>query len=139
MKSIFDPHFQLLHKAMDLRSERNTVLAGNVANAETPGYKAKDLVFEKELASAMDARRPGQLRVTDPDHFDGRRDVQLAEVQGSVIRSANPVGNADGNSVDLEKEMAKLGENQIAYQALSRMISHKVSVLRHAISEQGVQ
>ncbi len=134
---LFDRHIQLLHKSMDLRSRRNALLAGNVANIETPGYKAKDLVFEAELGKAMRSHLPGPLTVTNPRHLDGRQILPLAQVDGQVIRTSNPVGNLDENSVDLEREMVKLGENQVVYQALARMISHKFTLLRSSIREGG--
>jgi flagellar basal-body rod protein FlgB len=135
MRGIFDQHLALLQKSLDFRARRNTVLSSNVANVETPGYKARDLVFEQALGAAMQAHLPGPLRVTDNRHLDGRQILPLAEVQPNVIRTSNPVGNLDENSVDLEREMVKLGENQVAYQALTQMVTHKFSQLRLSIRE----
>lgn len=135
MSGIFDRHINLMQKSLDFRSQRNALLASNIANLETPGYKAKDLVFEKALGSAMKAEIPGPLNTTNAAHRDGRDIVPLALVQPKVIRSANPVGSLDGNSVDLEREMVKLGENQVVYQALTQMISHKFKSLRLSIRE----
>lgn len=133
---LFDNHFSLLEKSMDFRSRRNALLASNVANLETPGYRARDLVFEKALGTAMKAHLPGPLNITNAKHFDGRQALPVTLVQPKVIESGNPVGNLDGNTVDLEKEMAKLGENQLAYQALSQMVSHRFSQLK-AVLRQG--
>lgn len=135
MRGIFDQHMQLLQKSMDFRARRNTVLATNIANIETPGYKAKDLVFEEALGKAMKAHLPGPLDVTNGRHLDGRQILPLSQVRPEVIRTSNPVGNLDENSVDLEREMVKLGENQVNYQALSQMVSHKFSQLRLSIRE----
>lgn len=135
MRGIFDQHLFLLQRSMDFRSRRNNVLASNIANLETPGYKAKDLVFEQALGKAMKAHLPGPLNVTNPRHLDGRQILPLGEVRPEVIRTSNPVGNLDDNSVDLEREMVKLGENQVVYQALTQMVSHKFSQLRMSIRE----
>ncbi len=135
MTGLFDTHTQLLHKALDLGSRRNAILSSNLANVETPGYKAKDLVFERALDQAMKARIPGPLQTTDARHLDGRMRIPLAQVKGESIRAYNPVPGQDDNSVDLEKESVKLAENQLLYQGLTRMIGHKFSVLRHAIQE----
>ncbi len=135
MRGLFDTHTQLLHKSLDFRAKRNALLAGNIANIETPGYKAKDMVFEKALGRAMKAHLPGPLNVTNPMHMDGRQILPLHLVRPDFIRTSNPVGNLDDNSVDLEREMVKLGENQVAYQALAQMISHKFSTLRLSIRE----
>lgn len=135
MDRLFDKHFTLLHKSLDFRFLRQNMLAANIANAETPGYKAKDLIFERALGKAMHAHEPGPLRVTDPRHFDGRDAKPLELVTPTTIRSGNPVGSLDGNSVDLEREMAKLGENQVVYQVMSQIISSRLRSLRHVITE----
>jgi len=135
MAGLFDTNITLLQKALDFRAQRNIVLASNVANIETPGYQARDLVFESALADAMRAREPGPLRVTDPRHLDGRVATPLELVQPALIRSGNPVASKDGNSVDLEREMAKLSENQIGFQALSQMMIHKFMLLKTVIRE----
>jgi flagellar basal-body rod protein FlgB len=135
MAGIFDRDFTLLERSLDFRARRNGVLAGNVANIETPGYKAKDLVFEKALGEALKSHEPSPLNVTNPRHLDGRTATPLSRVQPRLIQSANAVGSVDGNSVDLEREMAKLAENQIAYQSLAQMISHKFLQMRIVIRE----
>jgi flagellar basal-body rod protein FlgB len=135
MAGLFDRNVTLLERSLDFRAKRNGLLAANVANVETPGYKAKDLVFEQALAEALHAVRPGPLATDNPRHIQPTNPPPLERVKGSVIDSANPIGSLDGNSVDLEKEMAKLAENQVAYQALVQMISHKFSQLRTAIRE----
>ena len=135
MTKLFDTQFMLLRKSLDFRTKRNGLLAGNVANLETPGYKAKDLVFEAELGKAMKAHQPGPLRVTDARHLDGRQATRLELVQPRVIRTASPDASLDENTVNLETEMAKLGENQLAYYALTQMISYRFQALKTAIRE----
>jgi flagellar basal-body rod protein FlgB len=135
MDRLFSRHFTLLEKSLDFRFLRQNMLAANVANVETPGYQAKDLVFEKALGEAMNAHLPGPLRVTDPRHFDGRPPTPLERVTPQVIHSANPVGALDGNTVDLEREMAKVAENQLAYDALTEILARKFRGLRLAIRE----
>lgn len=135
MDRLFNKHFTLLERSLDFRFHRQNLLAANVANAETPGYKARDLVFEEALGKAMRAEEPGPLNVRDPRHFDGNDAVPLEMVTPETIRSGNPVGSLDGNSVDLEKEMAKLGENQVMYQVLTQILTSRLRGLRHVIKE----
>ena len=135
MTKLFDTRFTLLQKSLDFRSRRNALLGSNIANLETPGYKAKDLVFEKALGQAMRAKPPGPLRVTHPFHMDGRKTPQLQMVEPKVITSENPNSSLDKNSVSLEKEMAKLAENQLTYQTLTQLISFKFRTLKTAIKE----
>jgi flagellar basal-body rod protein FlgB len=135
MAGIFDRDISLLERSLDFRAKRNNLLSGNIANIETPGYKAKDLVFEQALGQALRSQEPGPMNTTHPRHLDGRMATPLSQVQPRTIQSANPVGSVDGNSVDLEREMAKLAENQIAYQSLAQMISLKFLQLRTVIRE----
>ncbi len=134
---LFDNRFTMLEKSLDFRTRRNALLGANVANLETPGYKAKDLVFEKALGNAMRAHEPGPLRVTNPRHMDGRPLIPLDLVKPQVIRTASAEASLDGNTVNLETEMAKLAENQLAYQALTRMISGRFQALKTALGEGG--
>ena len=135
MPGIFDTQIMLLQKSLDFRTQRHNVLASNIANVETPGYKAKDLIFENALGAALKAHVPGPLTVTHRNHMDGRDQTPLEMVQPETIRTGNPVSTLDGNSVDMEREMAKLAENQIAYQVLAQMISKKFAGLRAVIRE----
>ena len=135
MDRLFDKHFTLLERSLDFRSQRQNLITANVANAETPGYQAKDLVFEAELGKAMRAEEPGPLMVTDRRHLDGNDAVPLEMVMPKTIRSGNPVGSLDGNTVDMEREMAKLGENQIMYQVMVQLIGDRFRGLRNVIKE----
>lgn len=135
MDRLFSKHFTLLEKSLDFRFLRQNTLAANVANVETPGYKSKDIVFEKALGAAMHAHEPGPLRVTNARHLDGRVGTPLALVKPEVIRTGNPVGSLDDNSVDLEREMAKVAENQVAYETLTQILNNKFRGLRLAIRE----
>lgn len=135
--NIFDKNLTLMEKSLSLRSQRNQIVASNIANRETPGFRAKDLVFEKALEKAFHSDRPGPLNVTDPRHFDGSRREPLELVTGQEINSFNPDPRMDGNTVNLDKEMAKLAENQLMYQATTRAISWKFHQLKSAITEGG--
>jgi len=134
---LFDRSLTLLEKSMSLRSQKNSMIASNIANRETPGYRAQDLVFEKDLERALYSDRPGPLKVTDPRHFDGVKREPLEEVTGQQINSFNPDPRMDGNTVDLDKEMAKLAENQLMFQATTSAINWKIRMLKSAITEGG--
>ncbi|MGK0290711.1 MAG: flagellar basal-body rod protein FlgB [bacterium] len=135
MADLFDKHITLLNKGLDFRSKRNSLISSNIANRETPGYRAKDIVFEKALNKALHSDRPGPLKTTNARHFDGIERHPLHSVKGTQINSANPDPKMDGNTVNLDKEMAKLAENQIMYSALTRMIGWKFRMLKTASSD----
>ena len=134
---LFDKNLTLLEKSLEMRSKRNTLIASNIANRETPGYRAQDLVFEQALDKALHSDRPGPLRVTDEHHFDGVTREPLEGVDGQIINSHNPDPRTDGNTVNLDKEMAKLAENQLMFQATVRAVNWRLGALKAAITEGG--
>ena len=98
-------------------------------------YQAEDLVFRASLEKALQAEQPGPLKQTDSRHFDGRNTPPLNEVEAQRILSASPYPDFDGNTVDLDREMAKIAENQLMYNATLRMLAHKFRGLKSAIAE----
>ena len=69
--------FTIAQKSLDFRTSRHDLLASNVANKDTPGYQAEDLVFRASLEKALQAEQPGPLKQTDSRHFDGRNTPPL--------------------------------------------------------------
>lgn len=134
---VFDQNITLINKAMGFRSRRNEMIASNIANRETPGYRAQDVVFEKALHTALHADEPGPLNTSDPRHFDGVERTPLELVEATRINSFNPDPKADGNTVNMDKEMAKLAENQVMYNALVKMANWKFNLLKDSITEGG--
>ncbi len=136
MKPIFDKTTDALGASLKLRSLRQNIVSSNVANAETPGYKAKKVDFEEALARAIDLEGIGSEMSPAQDHF--------AMGTGSISRSRadvydNPEGATrnDGNSVDLESEMATLQENSILYKAALQLMNKKLAAMRYAVTEGG--
>ena len=113
---LFDPTTRGLAAALTLREQRHEVLAGNLANVETPGYRAKDLDFRGALQEAFAA--------TDPE---------VGAPHVAATEDADGLPRADGNTVDLDIQMAKLAENGTSYVALAKVLSHRVALLRQAI------
>lgn len=111
---------------LETRSKRQSALAANVANADTPGYRAVDVSFEGLLARAG-ASLP--LAATDAKHLQGAGAAGRDRV---VLSGGAP--RRDGNDVDIDREMGKLAKNQIEYQFLARILSRKFNKLREAIT-----
>jgi flagellar basal-body rod protein FlgB len=106
---------------------RHEVMANNIANSDTPGYKAARVNFEDYL---YDALRPRiQLTVTNPMHVRGRHGDTIAVTLDTT--SVTP----DGNSVDIDKEMAEISANAYYYTGVSRQLTAEFSLLRRAITE----
>ncbi|MGE4132914.1 MAG: flagellar basal body rod protein FlgB [Bdellovibrionales bacterium] len=136
MKPIFDRTTDALAASLKLRSLRHNVATSNIANAETPGYKAKVVDFEEALSRAIDLEGATAQSASSAEHF--------AIGPGAISRARadvydNPEANVtnDQNTVDLEKEMATMQENSILYKAALQMINKKLGSLRYAVTEGG--
>lgn len=133
--TIFDRTMRLLERTLDLRSGRQRVIASNLANEETPGYRASELTFMDQLQSAHKGRLPIVLAATQPRHFGLRGAEGVQAVTGKL--NEVPAGDIplDANSVNLELEMAKLSENVMQYNAAATILAKKFSGLLSAIRE----
>jgi flagellar basal-body rod protein FlgB len=136
MSNIFDRTTAALGASLNFRSLRHNVTSANIANAETPGYKAKVLDFEEALARAVDLDGMSGQTASSHEHF--------SIGTGAVSRTRadvydNPEGNVtnDQNTVDLEKEIATLQENSILYKAALQLINKKLGAIRYAATEGG--
>jgi flagellar basal-body rod protein FlgB len=133
--TIFDRTMRLLERTLDLRSGRQRVIASNLANEETPGYRASELTFMDQLQSAHKGRLPIVLAATQSRHF-GLRGAEGVQVVTGKLNEV-PAGDIplDANSVNLELEMAKLSENVMQYNAAATILSKKFNGLLSAIRE----
>lgn len=132
---IFNTTFELLGKSIDLRAKSQNLITSNIANAETPNYVPKTLVFEDELQGALKGGAKKGASMTNPRHLPlkGASD-RLHSVTGRVEETPAKTPGKDGNAVELENEMTKMAENQIMYNASVQILSKKFSGLRSAIS-----
>jgi flagellar basal-body rod protein FlgB len=132
---LFDRTMQLLERTLDLRSARQRVISSNLANEETPGYRASELNFMDQLQSAQKGRLPVSLAVTQSGHFGPRGPQGLQTVTGKL--SEVPAGDLplDANSVNLELEMAKLSDNAMQYNAAASITAIRFRQLLSAIRE----
>ncbi len=123
-KKLLDQTVSFLEKSLDVRIARHKILSENVANADTPEYRAHDLPFQKILEQAAGSPAALPLRKTHPDH--------ILESDQAVMRTAEP-SNPDG--VDIDQEMARLAENSVMFQAGVQALVKKLEALRAVITE----
>ena len=127
----FDPLIGGLRTVLDLRLQQHALTASNLANADTPGFKAKVIDFQKVLAEAVHGA--GELRTTDPRHLQpGGADLHD---DPPVLEIEPPPWALDGNSVLPERETARLTENSMMYDAVARGLQRKLAMLRYAVSD----
>ncbi len=136
INNIFDSTNNLLVKSAQLRTEKAQVIAGNIANLDTPQYQAQKFEFSAALRQAT-AGDSGSLPMTatHAGHFGNVSSIN--SVHGKVSPKVNSLGGLDGNSVNLDQEMADQAINNSAYIRTMQMLKSKMSILKNAIVEGG--
>lgn len=118
--------------ALDARSRRAEVLASNLANVDTPQYKARDLDFGAALAAATKSQ--GNLKTTDARHLQAGGAVQS---QAESVKYRVPLHSSpDGNTVNADVEKAQFTENAMRYQASLAFLTRKFAGLKAALGDQ---
>lgn len=104
---------KILEHMLDVAAFRNKVLTSNIANADTPGYKAKDISFQKEMEKAVGT--------------EGKTEFDIYE-------SATTMPNRDGNTVNVDIEMAKVAENNLIYDTAVQLLGMKQRMKKSILS-----
>ncbi len=127
-------HIKLREKTLDATWLRNEVIAQNIANVDTPGYKRRTVSFEEYLDTVMDDSS-FKANTTDSRHIPiGKNDADSVHIK--VTRKyENLSTRLDGNNVDIETEMAELAKNDIRYNTLVQSVTKEYTRLRSVIKE----
>lgn len=125
----FDKAFGIHEAALNIRSQRAEVLANNLANADTPNFKARDIDFSKALEQAQTSQSSG-LNRTHSKHLDSAIGT---EIPGLSYRIPTQPDTGDGNSVDAQYEQTKFAENAMQYETSLRFLDGKIKGLLSAI------
>lgn len=136
INTIFDSTSNLLVKSAQLHSQKAQVIAGNIANLDTPHYQARKFEFSEALRKAVaNSSEPLPMTATHAGHFGNTSSIN--SVHGQISPKSNPLGGLDGNSVNLDQEMADQAINNTAYIRTMQMLKSKMSILKNAIVEGG--
>jgi flagellar basal-body rod protein FlgB len=129
-----DLALRALSSGLDGLALRQKLTADNIANVDTPGYKAQHVSFEGQLQQAIkDGAGPGMaLQTTDDAHLSANREAMSSWV--TLDHQDNTLRN-DGNNVDIDLEMTSLAETSIRYQALSQLVGMKLSLLKSLVRD----
>jgi flagellar basal-body rod protein FlgB len=132
IQSLFDGTIATLQKSLNTGSLRHKVLTSNIANIDTPNYKAFEVVMEDVDKRDTLAKGPVELVRTRPRHLPGRHS-SLNPIKIKTVDSSGNNFRADGNTVDLDKTMGKLAENTLMYRTAAQIIKKKFQGLKNAI------
>lgn len=130
-----DKTLKALASSLNLRQIRHEILTSNIANADTPGYKAKRVDFEEALQRALDVDGNLEMLTSDEKHFDvGNGGFE--NLQPEIYEDPNGIVSEDGNTVDRDAEMAKMAENKILYDASVKLLNKKLGMLKYTINSE---
>lgn len=115
-----DSYFGIHAKALIARDQRASQLANNLANANTPNYKAKDMDFNEYLAASMEGSAQ-RMSVTASNHLDTHNDFSAHMKYRNTNQSS-----LDGNTVDKERETTEFARNALHYQASLNFLNNKI-------------
>jgi flagellar basal-body rod protein FlgB len=136
LADLFDKTTRALGASLQLRQTRQNVLSSNIANAETPGYQSKKVDFEAALSRALEGEEQGKMESSDPAHF-AMGPGAISRVRADIYENPDVQVSNDGNTVDVDKEMATLAENSIMYKAAIQLINKKMASLKYAATDGG--
>ncbi len=129
MNLLHNDRMTLMENALNASVLRQKTTASNIANADTPGYKAQKTVFQHALdeeQTKLSARRTSDYHVHFSEHSNG---------QAYVSESRGTTYNHNGNNVDIDKEMSSMAENQIYYHSLIERMNSQFNSIRTAIGK----
>lgn len=123
IKSIFGKTFDAIERSLGITNERHGVIVNNINKLGAPDYRAQDVDFKSVFKDALEGRSVNLFR-TNPRHFGS--EISYAEL---------PLGGTD--SVDIDREMSRLAENNLRYRGSVEVLLRKLSKLKYAITEGG--
>ena len=125
-------------QALGLRSERQRLIASNIANADTPGYVAREMNFAQALREATGAGQPAvRLAASAPGHIAAQAGSSGGSYSYSTLMYAAPSQtNLDRNTVDMDRERSSFADNTVKYEATLRFIGGSVKTTLSAITGQ---
>ena len=125
-----DTTFRFYQDSANLRAQRQQLIASNIANADTPQYKARDIDFSAALQGALTGGGAVALATSAPNHIA----PAASATGGSPLLYRNAVqGSVDGNTVDMDLERSQFADNAIHYEANLTFISTEVRMMLAAI------
>lgn len=130
MSPVDSPVLVALKKQLHAATVTQQVIANNVANVNTPGFKKSSVRFTEELKKALDSKVM-PLATTHPRHIPAT--ITLTRVEPMVVKEEDTTMGYNRNNVDIEQEMVNLSVNTLSYQAATRALGDRLSLLGYVI------
>lgn len=133
-----DARLSIHQQALRVRGLRQEILASNIANADTPGYRARDIDFKSQLDKAMSGKRIGNtstsLTLTSKRHIPAKA-VFPNDLGGDILFRIPDQPSADGNTVDMDRERINFADNSFRYQASITFLGGRLKSLLSVIQQ----
>ncbi|MCL1890154.1 MAG: flagellar basal body rod protein FlgB [Desulfovibrionaceae bacterium] len=133
MKGLFTNEVRLVGKVMSMELKRQNVITGNMANVHTPGYKPRELAFEKELQAALGLDMTGRVARTDKQHIPAVFDPESFGPEWEKAFKPRIIHGED--RVNIDKEVTKMAKNSLHYNALTQVIKANFDGIKNTITE----
>jgi flagellar basal-body rod protein FlgB len=132
---ISDRATKSLALSLNFRKLKNDLIASNIANAETPNYKAKKIDFEEALARAIDVDDQSTIHINNQRHFNVGSD-EGSTLEPEIYDNPNGIVSEDGNTVNRDQEMAEMAENKILYDASIQLLNKKLGLMKYTLNSE---
>ncbi|MFO7734959.1 MAG: flagellar basal body rod protein FlgB [bacterium] len=137
---IFDTNISALEKDLSFRLKRQNLIASNLAHANTPGYRSKDIKFNDALRDVYESERGSSTKKTEMSVSNEKHMIDpdsSADSSGEIDKYIVQAPGIDENGVDLDREMARMAENSIMYSASAMAARKKLGILKYAATAGG--
>lgn len=129
-----DDYFKVQETALKMRSARQELLASNIANADTPNYKARDVDFSAAFGSALEGRlgKDASLAKSNPKHLQAQSASDTFP-SSAVLYRQETQSSVDGNTVNMDTELAAFADNALRYQAALTFMQKRIETMKTAV------
>lgn len=133
---IFGNTLTMLQRSLDLRSRNQKLIVSNLANTDTPNYKAFQMIVADQMRPGSNGGAPISMTRTDNAHIAPLKAHTATPRVERVDHNPHSI-RGDGNTVELEKEMSNLAENTLLYNTATRLVANKFNLLKSVIKGGG--
>lgn len=130
---IFEKLLDVTEKSLDLRVNRQNILASNIANQDTPNFTPVDISFENELKQHLENDEKAEILKTNEKHFENIQNIE--DENGELFFDPSHSPNNDKNTVNIDREMSKLSINSVLYNAQTTVLNKKLALLKYAATD----
>jgi len=127
---------KILEKSLNAASLQHQLITNNIANVDTPGFKASEVVFQSKLQEVLDKTQGDylKLKLTNKNHIPIVPEVTVNNLEPQIVTRTETSLRTDDNNVDIDSEMSKMAENTIYYSTMAELLSLKLGMLKNVIT-----